>query len=310
MNSITNTLTFTVPLSFEAHSLAQKCRQGISNQAKAEQVYLNTLAVYAVDNYLRCMGFQTDWEHSYSRDNVAIKIMDVADLTVKNIGKLECRPVLADAGILQIPPEVWEDRVGYVAVQLNPTLKSANILGFSRDAVAEVPLNKLQSLSYFLLYLSELEVVESQQEEKLSSIVKVGQWLEGLVDSGWENIDKLLKPQQLGLAFKKEMSVTRGQAIDLGMQIDKLSLALVVKITSEPHSEEVDILIQVHPMGEITLPEGVKLIISDESGETVLEATSRDEDNWIQREFSAELGEKFKITIAFGDSMLTKDFEV
>jgi len=310
MNSITNTLTFTVPLSFEAHSLAQKYRQGISNQAKAEQVYLNTLAVYAVDNYLHCMGFKTDWEHSYSRDNVAMKIMDVADLTVKSIGKLECRPVLADAGILQIPPEVWEDRVGYVAVQLNPALKSANILGFSRDAVAEVPLNKLQSLSDFLLYLSELEVVESQQEEKLSSIVKVGQWLEGLVDSGWENIDKLLKPQQLGLAFKKEMSVTRGQAIDLGMQIDKLSLALVVKITSEPHSEEVDILIQVHPMGEITLPEGVKLIISDESGKTVLEATSRDEDNWIQREFSAELGEKFKITIAFGDSMLTKDFEV
>ncbi|NJN13567.1 MAG: DUF1822 family protein [Richelia sp. RM2_1_2] len=310
MNSITNTFTFTVPLSFEAHSLAQKCRQGISNQAKAEQVYLNTLAVYAVDNYLRCMGFKTDWEHSDSRDNVAMKIMNVADLAVKKIGRLECRPVLADAGILQIPPEVWEDRVGYVAVQLDSTLKSANILGFTRDAVAEVPLNKLQSLSDFLLYLSELEVVESQQEEKLSSIVKVGQWLEGLVDSSWENIDKLLKPQQLGLAFKKEMSVTRGQAIDLGMQIDKLSLALVVKITSEPHSEEVDILIQVHPMGEITLPEGVKLIISDESGETVLQATSRDEDNWIQKEFTAELGEKFKITIAFADSMLTKDFEV
>ncbi|MBD2337482.1 DUF1822 family protein [Calothrix sp. FACHB-156] len=310
MNSMTNTLTFTVPLSFEAHSLAQKCRQGVSNQAKAEQVYLNTLAVYAVDNYLRCMGFETDWEQSDSRDNVAMKIMDVADLTVKNIGKLECRPVLADAEVLQIPPEVWEDRVGYVAVQLDSTLKSANILGFTRDVVAEFPLNKLQSLSDFLLYLSELEVVEYRQEEKLSTIVKIGQWLEGLVDSGWENIDKLLQPQQLGLAFKKEMSVTRGQAIDLGMQIDKLSLALVVKITSEPHSEEVDILIQIHPMGEMTLPKGVKLIISDGSGETILQATSRDEDNWIQQEFSAELRENFKITIAFGDSMLTKDFEV
>ncbi len=310
MNSTTDTLTFTVPLSFEAHSLAQKCRQGISNQGKSEQVYLNTLAVYAVNNYLRCMGFETDWEQSDSHDNVAIRIMDVADLTVKNIGKLECRPVLVDAEILQIPPEVWQDRVGYVAVQLNPALKSATILGFTRDATDEVPLSKLQSLSDFLLYLSELEVVKSRQKEKLPNIVKIGQWLEGLVDSGWENIDKLLKPQQLGLAFKKEMSVTRGQPIDLGMQIDKISLALVLKITSEPHSEEIDILIQVHPMGEITLPEGVKLIISDEFGETVLEAISRDEDNWIQKEFSAELGEKFKITIAFGDSMLTKDFEV
>lgn len=306
MNSITNKVSFTISLSFEAHSIAQQCRQGISNPDKAKQVYLNTLAVYAVDNYLRCMGFQTDWDKSDSRNPLAIKLMDVADLEVKNIGKLECRHVLPEAQAFEVPLEVWEDRIGYVAVQLNPSLQSANILGFTHQAAVE-SLNKLQSLEEFLLYLTELEEANHSQEE--SSTVVIGHWLKGVVDAGWQTIDELLKPQQLGLAFKNEVSMTRGQKIDLGMQLDKISLALVVKITSESETE-VDILTQVHPFGEIALPEGVKLIISDESGETVLEAVSREEDNWIQQEFSAELGEKFRITVTFGESEVTKEFEV
>lgn len=307
MNSITDQLTFTVPLSFEAHSIAQECRQGISNPLKAKQVYLNTLAVYAVDYYLRFMGFKTDWNKSDSRNHLAIKLMDVADLEVKNIGKLECRPVLLEAEVCEIPPEVWEDRIGYVAVQLNSSLKEANILGFTRQAAAEVSLNQLQSLEDFLLYLSDIEV--EFRPHGSSTIVKIGQWLEGIVDAGWLTIHEILNPQQLGLAFKSGISITRGQIIDLGMQLDKISVALVVKITSESEAE-VDILNQVHPFGEIALPEGVKLIISDESGETVLEVTSRDEDNWIQLEFSAELGEKFKITLAYNESKVTKEFEV
>ncbi|MBD2777463.1 DUF1822 family protein [Iningainema tapete] len=308
MNSITNKVSFTISLSFEAHSIAQQCRQGISNPDKAKQVYLNTLAVYAVDNYLRCMGFQTDWDKSDSRNPLAIKLMDVADLEVKNIGKLECRPVLPEAQAFEVPLEVWEDRIGYVAVQLNSSVQSANILGFTHQAAVEVSLDRLQSLEDFLLYLTELEEANHQKEESLT-IVKIGHWLEGVIDAGWQTIDELLKPQQLGLAFKNEVSMTRGQKIDLGMQLDKITLALVVKITSESETE-VDILTQVHPFGEIALPEGVKLIISDESGATVLEAVSREEDNWIQQEFSAELGEKFRITVAFGESKVTKEFEV
>ena len=309
MNSITDKLTFGVPLSIEAHTIAEECSQGIPNNLKRQQVYLNTLAVYAVDNYLQCMGFETDWKESDSRNHLAIKLMNVADLEVKSIGKLECRPVLPRAEVCEIPPEGWEDRVGYVAVQLDPSLKEATILGFTLQAAAEVSLNQLQSLSYFLLYLSELEVVKSPQQENSSSLVKIGHWLDGVVDAGWQTIDHLLNPQQLGLAFKSAVSMTRGQKIDLGMQLDKISVALVVKIASESKGE-VDILTQVYPVGQNVLPEGVKLSISDESGEALLDVTSRDEDNWIQLEFSAEFGEKFQIVVAYGDSQETREFEV
>ncbi|MEH1931672.1 DUF1822 family protein [Nostoc sp.] len=309
MTSITNQLIFSTSLSIEAHTIAQEYSQRISNIVKRKQVYLNTLAVYAVDNYLQCMGFATDWKASDSRNNLAVKLMDVADLEVKNIGKLECRPVLPKAEVCKIPPEVWSDRVGYVAVQLNSALKEATILGFTPQAAAYISLSQLQSLSDFLLYLSELEVAKSPKTEASSSLVKIGQWLDGAVDAGWQTLEHLLNPQQLGLAFKNAVSMTRGQKIDFGAEVEGISVALVVKIASEADGE-VDILTQVYPVGQNVLPEGVKLSISDESGATVLEVTSRDEDNWIQLEFTAELAEKFQVKVVYRDLQQTREFQV
>lgn len=309
MNSITEQLTFSVALSTEAHGIAQEYSQAISNPDKRRQIYLNTLAVYAVDNYLQCMGFETDWQGSDSCDFLVIQLMNVADLKVKNLGKLECRPVLPKAEVCEIPPEVWEDRVGYVAVQFNSDLKEAKILGFTPQAEAEVPLSQLQSLENFLLYLSELEIAKSPQDEDSSSLVKIGQWLDGFVDASWQTIEHLLNPQQLGFAFKSAVSMTRGQKIDLGMYLEQISVALVVKVVAGS-GLEVDILTQVYPVGNHVLPEGVKLNIIDNLGENVLEVISRDEDNWIQLEFSAELGERFQIMVAYGESQQTKMFEV
>jgi hypothetical protein len=308
MNSTIEKLNFSVPLSFEAHSIAQELVSEISNQEKRQQVYLNSLTVYAVNYYLRCMGFETDYSEGDSRNPFAVQLMNVADLIVQDIGKLECVPVLADAEVGEITPE-WQDRIGYVFVELNDSLKEAKILGFTPKAVFKVDLNQLESLENFLVYLTELEVVESKQAEKTSNIINFRHWLNGIVDVGWQTIDELLKPQQLGLAFKNELSITRGQKIDLGMHLDKISVALVMKVMSENEGEEVDILTQVYPIGKMALPSGIKLIIGDETGEAS-EVVSRKDDNWIQSEFSAESGERFNITIVYGDSEVMKEFEV
>ncbi|MCF4970676.1 DUF1822 family protein [Nostoc sp. CMAA1605] len=161
MNSITDQLTFSVTLSNKAHAIAQEYSQGITNPEKRQQIYLNTLAVYTVEHYLQCMGFETDWFSSDSQNYLTIQLMNVADLAVKNIGKIECRPVLPKAEICEIPPEVSEDRIGYVAVQFNAELTEATILGFTPQAQAETTLNQLQTLEDFLLYLSEIELAKS-----------------------------------------------------------------------------------------------------------------------------------------------------
>ncbi len=309
MNSTTQKLSFTVTLSFEAHSIAQELVSKISNKEKRQQIYLNSLSVYAVNNYLQCMEFETDYLEGDSRNLLTVQLMNVADLIVKGIGKLECIPVLTDTEVVEIPPEVWEDRIGYVFVELNDSLKQATIIGFTSEAKAQVDLNKLESLEDFLGYLTELEVVESKQTEKTSNIINFRNWLDGIVDVNWQTIDEILKPQQLGLAFKNKMSVIRGQKIDLGMNLNKISVALVIKVMSEHETEEIDILTQVYPVEEVALPEGIKLIIGDETGET-LEAVSREDDNWIQSHFTAESGEKFNISVVYGDSEVRKEFEV
>lgn len=303
MGRTTETFNFTVPLSFEAHAIAQKYSTQQSNPRKAKQVYLNTLAVYAVDFYLRCMGFKTDWEASDSRNPLMLKFMDVADLDVKQLGKLECRPVLPDAEICHIPPDVWEDRIGYVAVQLNQTLKQATLLGFTQTAAREVPLIQLQSLEYFLEYLSQIKQPEP---------VNLRNWFEGIIEAGWLTLEELLSLEQdkLALMYRDPINITRGQQIDLGLEVAQQPLALVVTLPPNVRSE-VDIRVRVYPLGGQTyLPQGVKLMVMDESGEVVLDTESREADNFIQLGFSAELGEQFSVTVALGEANVRQDFVI
>ncbi len=66
---------------------------------KAEQVALNTFAVYAVHFYLKSLQVETDLQKSDSWNPEIHAILDVADLVVKGRGKLECRPVLPGATV-------------------------------------------------------------------------------------------------------------------------------------------------------------------------------------------------------------------
>ncbi|MGA9378292.1 MAG: DUF1822 family protein, partial [Phormidium sp.] len=84
-------------------------------------------------------------------------------------------------------------------------------------------------------------------------------------------------------------------------------------ITLPPKADEteVDILVQVHPMGKETcLPPGLKLIIIDESGAEVLDTESREADNFIQLQFSAESGESFSIVVSWGEASVRQNFVI
>ncbi|XWK88105.1 MAG: DUF1822 family protein [Phormidium sp.] len=340
MNWMTEQLTFSIPLSFEAHSLAQKLSQVVTNKKKAKQIYLNTLAIYTVNFYLNCMGFTTDWENSDSYNPLIYKLLDIADLQVAQIGTIECRPVAPDATFCSIPPEVQEDRIAYVFVQLNHSLKSATILGFtptvsnldlaprgrasilrsqvqpgnedvggstSRNARFEskrVSINQLQTLEDFLEYLSQ---------KCQPGIINLKQWFNGIFETGWNRVNQLLNPHQVDLAFtfRNAANITRGQQIDLGMQLVERSVALVITLPPKADETEVDILVQVHPMGKETcLPPGLKLIIIDESGAEVLDTESREADNFIQLQFSAESGESFSIVVSWGEASVRQNFVI
>ncbi|WP_293341870.1 DUF1822 family protein [Microcoleus sp. CAWBG58] len=311
MSKTIEPVTFTIPLSFAAHDIAQQYAQ-LSGPKKFKQAYLNTLAVYAVDYYLRLMGFETNWEHSDSRDSVMLKFLDVADLDVVGIGKIECRPVLPDAGNCHIPFDVWDDRICYVAVQLNQSLQAATLLGFTQTAAAEIPLTNLRKFDNFLEYLNDRrQTATANTKSDRPQFINLKQWFDGVFEETWLTVEQLFNPQKVELIrFKNVVPIVRGQQIDLGMELAGAAVALIVTLPPKSDSE-VEVTLQVHPIGDsVYLPKGVKLMVQDESAETVLiDAEARDADNFIQLKIdSVESGECFKVTVALGAASVTEKF--
>jgi hypothetical protein len=319
MKSLPDALTVTIPLGGEAHRLAQQFRLHQHSVAKAKQVYLNTLAVYAVEFYLKCMEIETNWKASDSYSPVMQTLMDVADLEVPNHGKLECRPVLPFSQVVEIPTEVWEDRIGYLAVQLDQSLREATILGFVETvATEELPISQLHSLKDLLANLSQPIQQQPVQSEK--KLLQLSQWLQNVVDTGWETVEALFNPPQTELAFNfrnqfrvkastpenPSEGIKRGKRLNL--EQDGEQVALFVGLTPTT-SLELDILVEVYPTGnQIYLPPELQLMVLSAEGEAVMQAQARNSNKHIQIEFSGEPGEQFSVKVALGNASFTQAF--
>lgn len=319
MSSDHNRLTFTVPLTSEAHCIAQEFYKQHSNAKKAKQIYLNTLAVYAVNFYLECLGVETDLAESDSWDQVMQTLTNTADLVVKGMGKLECLAVLPKAQDVTILPEL-DDRIGYVAVQLNQELTEATLLGFIPEiATDKLSLSKLKSLEYLIEHLNN-PTTEAQRSHLTPEIVKLSDWLHNAFNVGWETVERLFASSQneLAMNFRKapsvqnamskipEDGVKRGKRLDLKWGGEQLALLIGVKSIN---STEVDITIEVYPTGEqIHLPVSLQLMVLDETGGVVMQATTTRGTESMELKFNAESGEKFGVKVALGDVSITEEF--
>ena len=136
----------TVPLDRESYTIAEKFAAQQTTPKLGKQVYLNTLAVYAVHSYLNWLRIPTDLPGSDSWHPELQVLSDVADLLIPGIGKLECCPVLPGETSFLRSSEITEDRIGYVAVQFGETLDQVKLLGFVRQIGEQIPLTNLQPL--------------------------------------------------------------------------------------------------------------------------------------------------------------------
>ncbi|MEM9803856.1 MAG: DUF1822 family protein [Cyanobacteria bacterium P01_D01_bin.56] len=291
---------FTLPLSFEAHSVADKYwrRQDIPERAK--QVYVTELAVYAVDKMLQHSGIDTDWSASHSSDSLFLQFANVGDLVVTGVGKLECCPVLPGNESFEISSEAWEDRVGYVAVKLDQSLKQAKILGFVSAPAKVIDINQLSPLNELFPYLASFNQSE----------VNLIDWIRGTFDQSWKTVEEVLSSEQHNeqyeFAFRKSSEISRGKIIDLGMQLGREPVALVVAVSSTPESN-LDIWVRVCPIKKTYLTSGVKLIFTDDSN-NIFEVESRETDIYIQDEYEVEPGEQFSITVSLDNVSITTEF--
>lgn len=278
---------------------------------------LNTLAVFAVNNYLQMMGIPTDLASSDSWNPIVRLCANVADLEVIGLGRLECRAIATSEQTCYVPPEVWEDRIGYVVVQLDEARGESKMLGFAKQAIREhIPIERLQPLENLLLHLNQLSIAKS-------TVTDLSRWLKNTFESGWQTVESVLNPAaDLAFSFRKADRddktdfnlagdrARRAKLIDLGMQLAGHSVALVVELRPES-PQKTGILLQLHPTGnQLYLPPLLQLIVLDELGAIFLEAKARRADNYIQLQFSGSVGERFSVKVALGEVSITEHFVI
>ena len=261
---------------------------------------MNTLAVYAVHRYLQYLGIKTDLSQSDCWNPILRYQWNVADLVVPGIGILECRPVLPGETTISLPPEVTEERMGYLAIQFSERLDKVQLLGFAKKAVLGV------------IEVSQLRSVDELIAELSPKPINLTAWLEGIFDEIWLPIEAILSPKELAFRSFREPSredkIERAKTIDLGLLVNSQQMALVVSIWAEDNQEQ-GVLIQVCPINKAeTLPLGLKLTVTLESDEA--EAVAREADRLIQLEFYEVPGKQFTVRVSLENESITEKFVV
>ena len=174
-----------IPITRQALATAEQFAAQQPQVQQQEQIRLNTLAVWAVRDYLELMSIATELDNGDSWNPILRLCEDVADLTVTGLGKLECRPLVPDLvkdRVCLLPPEVCSDRLGYIVVEIDIEHKKATLLGFAATVANEqLPLNELQPLTDLFPHLASLN----------KSQVNLAQWFDNLISPEWQTIEAI-----------------------------------------------------------------------------------------------------------------------
>jgi len=327
----TQLITFPISLNRKMRDLATTFSQFHQNSHKARQVYLNTLAVLAVDFYCQCMDIETQLNQSNSWDRTMQSLMDVADLIIDKTGQLECRPVLAGETICYIPTEVWSDRIGYLIVEIAEDTNKAIVLGYLPEVNQEhISLDQLHSLSEFLTHLEELQtegslvtvgdMVKNAVETVENTFTDLKQWFNGSFDNGWQS-EEMALTRGLTASFQvvraiepanpdiNQPEANGGKVIPLGIPMPQEAVVLILR-QKYLSQGEIQVNLRLYPTGDaIYLPDGIHLTVLDETGNPIpqLQVEAR-ADNWVQLQFTAEQGEKFSVNVTLGESTFIENF--
>ena len=154
-----------VKINAKHHAITKKFAIQQDTVEKGKQVYLNTLAVLVVNDFLKWMNVNTDLESGESWNPVTRCFFDVADLVIPNLGKIECRRVIATENktVFELPSEVQEDRIAYIFVKFVEELQECELMGFypvinSLEPITTISEDQLEPIEEITDYLFKLEI--------------------------------------------------------------------------------------------------------------------------------------------------------
>lgn len=300
-----------IPLGKDAHQKAETFAAEQDSAEKGKQVYLNTLAVYAVNNYLKWLSIETALHQSDSWNWSTRTFFDIADLMLPSVGRIECRPVLPGEEAVVLPQEVTQERIGYVGVRFNNQLDFVEILGFvpSRPFIANseiIEINRFESIDILI------DIINRRKMK-----VNLRQWLEGIFNQDWQSPELVLAGNFRGNNSRSAATMTRQ---DKDYQISSISRAKVVDVGRQiillmeltpTNSAVFDIRLRVYPAeNTVHLPEDLQLTIFDESGDVCMNTQAETANDWMQLEFDCQHEEKFSVELKLGETSITEEFIV
>jgi len=152
--------------------------------------------------------------------------------------------------------------------------------------------------------------------------INLGQWLQEVFEVGWQSLETFLNTEPGILAFSfrqgrpsateaRKVFVEGIKLIDLGMELENQSVALLVGLVTEAE-QRVGIRVQLYPAGGQTyLPPNIRLALLSPSGATLQEYQARTQDSLIQlKRFTCPMGKSFSIQVAHHDFSIKEDFVI
>lgn len=320
MNNIAD-ISLSLPVSLKHRGVANSLALQQPTLQAATRVRLNTLAVLVICDYLNMMGISTNLEASDCWNPIVQLCANIADLEVEGLGKLECRSLQAGDRNCYVPPEVWEDRIGYVVVQFETNLRSATLLGFVPQVSTEfISPDHLEPIENLCGAINSLRTTTQMVSRNSKAIASLSNWLKGVCVSGWQELETLLDDKQSQYAYRtKEISrslrnnlvdskeIRRGKLFELSFTNPKSLLALIATISPKGQNE-IDIRLSLYPISETFLPELIELVVLDDEGNEFLKGQARSIDNYLNIQFSGKIGERFIVRVSLDDSSLIENF--
>ncbi len=338
---INQSLCVAIPLTQTMRDIARRSASRHSSPEKQGQVYRNLLTVQAVATYLARMGVDTHCQESYSYDLAAQLAFDVADLMLPGIGRLECRPVQPKTLHCEVPMETWDDRLGYIAVELDA--QEARLLGFLPEVkMSSVPLHSFRpltelfdalvvrehSLGAWLVGQAMAQWLDLRQwrsqDTSLAAFLSGGpaiapidptlpdtalqiQQLEGAMDKAQDDEALWTAADRLWQIAPNHAQATVRRVLDLGLALEGVALALMVGVLPR-RDGQMALLLRVAPIKQVYLPRGLVLAGLYPDGTPFATVEARAADNLIQLKFQAEARERFSVRLSLGETTITEHF--
>lgn len=293
------------------HQLAERLSADHPDLVEAEKVYLKTLAVCAVNDYLQRYGFKTDLQIEERQNFVMQTFLGMSDLLVMGYGRVECCPVAPNTDYVHLPLDVWADHIGYIVVHLNASLSEASLLGFiEHTSLEELPINQLQTIEDFPAFL-----------RTPSPSIHLSQWLQNKIDKSWKNIDELLSvypANTIASIFRTvlpevDSSILQGSNMPMLQRAKPIALGectAILRLCLIPSDHQsIAIYIHVHPTTDqkFLVPKTRMALLSD-TQEMLCEAYACSTDNFMQLSIAGNIGECFSVVVSLGDYSVQENF--